>query len=111
MRKPDLEAMSVDDLWNLHEALAAELSNKMAAERTKLEEWLQKLGSVKVERARRPYPKVLPKYRNPKNRNETWAGRGKQPRWVTAQLQSGKKLDDLLIRQVRARAVPTLTKV
>jgi DNA-binding protein H-NS len=49
---------------------------------------------AKVER--RPYPKVLPKYRNPKG-GETWTGRGKQPRWLTAQLKSGKKLNDFLI--------------
>ena len=41
-------------------------------------------------RQRRPYPKVLPKHRNPKNPAETWSGRGKQPRWLTAQLRSGK---------------------
>jgi hypothetical protein len=48
-------------------------------------------------RQRRPYPKVLPKYRNPKNPAETWSGRGKQPRWLAAQLRSGKKVDDFLI--------------
>ena len=41
-------------------------------------------------RQRRPYPKVFPKYRNPKKPAETWSGRGKQPRWLTAQLRSGK---------------------
>jgi DNA-binding protein H-NS len=35
-------------------------------------------------RERRPNPKVFPKYRNPKNRSETWTGRGKQPRWLVA---------------------------
>ena len=44
-----------------------------------------------------PYPKVLPKYRNPKNPTETWAGRGKQPRWLTAEMRRGKKLADFLI--------------
>ena len=57
------------------------------------------IGEGGLRRARRPYPKVLPKYRNPKNRSETWAGRGKQPRWLTAQLRSGKKLGDFLIRK------------
>jgi len=95
--------MSVDELWKLHELVVAELSRKLAAERVVLEQRLRQLGSTvtngNVKRERRPYPRVLPKYRNPKNRNETWAGRGKQPRWLTAQLRSGKKLGDFLIRR------------
>jgi DNA-binding protein H-NS len=47
---------------------------------------------------RRRYPPVRPKYRNPARPSETWAGRGKQPRWLKAQLGSGKKLDDFRIR-------------
>ena len=41
--------------------------------------------------------KVAPKYRNPDNKRETWAGRGRQPRWVVAKLKAGKKLQDLKI--------------
>jgi DNA-binding protein H-NS len=41
---------------------------------------------------------VKPKYRNPADKAETWAGRGRQPRWVVDALKSGKKLDDFLIK-------------
>ena len=41
---------------------------------------------------------VAPKYRNPANPSETWAGRGKQPRWLAAQTGAGKRLEDFLIR-------------
>ena len=41
--------------------------------------------------------KVKPKYRNPGNKNETWAGRGLRPRWLTAALKQGKKLEDFAI--------------
>jgi len=41
--------------------------------------------------------KVKPKYRNPGNKNETWAGRGLKPRWLTAALKQGKKLEDFAI--------------
>jgi DNA-binding protein H-NS len=41
--------------------------------------------------------KVKPKYRNPKNKNETWGARGLKPKWLSAQLKQGKKLDDFLI--------------
>jgi DNA-binding protein H-NS len=41
--------------------------------------------------------KVAPKYRNPANPSETWAGRGQPPRWLAAELKTGKKLEDFLI--------------
>ena len=52
---------------------------------------------------RRYYPPVFPKFRNPDDPSETWAGRGKQPRWLAEQLRSGKKLDDLKSRWMRNR--------
>ena len=42
--------------------------------------------------------KVAPKYRNPANPKETWAGRGKQPRWLAAETAKGRKLEDFLIK-------------
>ena len=101
MKSGDLKSMSADELWTLHEQVIAELGRKMTAEKAMLEDRLRKLGSADrnflPKRERRPYPKVVPKYRNPKNRSETWAGRGKQPRWLVALLQSGKKLEDFRI--------------
>ena len=41
--------------------------------------------------------KVPPKYRNPANAAETWAGRGKPPRWLAAEVAKGRKLEDYLI--------------
>lgn len=42
--------------------------------------------------------KVAPKYRNPANDKDTWTGRGRQPRWVAAEIANGRKLEDLLIK-------------
>lgn len=97
----ELKVMSVDELWSLHEKLVHELSRKMKAERAMLEERLGQLRLMPASsnRGRRPYPKVVPKYRNPKNPDETWAGRGKQPRWLKAQLRAGNRIDDFLIRR------------
>jgi DNA-binding protein H-NS len=94
-----VETMSVDELWSLHEKTRAILSTKLDAEKHELERRLARLkGSIQhKETARRPYPKVHPKYRNPERPFETWSGRGKQPLWVGAHLRSGKKVDDLLI--------------
>ena len=42
--------------------------------------------------------KVAPKYRNPANPKETWAGRGKQPHWLAAYTDGGRKLEEFLIK-------------
>ena len=42
--------------------------------------------------------RVAPKYRTPKNRSETWAGRGAMPRWMAAQIKAGKKREDFAIK-------------
>jgi DNA-binding protein H-NS len=97
MDRTKLGKMSVEELWTLHAKVADTLSRRMQAEKAKLEVRLRKV--LGVEQERRPYPKVLPKYSNPKNPQETWSGRGKQPRWVASQLGSGKRLDQFLIRR------------
>jgi DNA-binding protein H-NS len=59
----------------------------------------------KMSHARRPYPQVFPKYRNPAEPTETWAGRGKKPRWLTAQLETGKQIDDFRIQRFSRRLI------
>ena len=41
--------------------------------------------------------KVAPKFRNPSNSAQTWAGRGQQPNWLTAEIARGRKLADFAI--------------
>jgi DNA-binding protein H-NS len=105
MRELDLEAMDFDELWLLHEQLTQILSEKISAEKLELEKRLAQLSRTEplgeAGRANRPprrkYPKVLPKYCNPSAPEETWSGRGKQPRWLVAALQSGRGLDEFRI--------------
>ena len=96
METNDLKSMPLAELWKLHEQVIVQLRIKLAAEKTKLEERLCRL-QPQDHRMRRPYPKVFPKYQNPRNPTETWSGRGRQPRWLSPQLRSGKKLDDFRI--------------
>ncbi len=97
----DWGSMSTTELWDLYDEVTVVLSRRMAAEKAKLEDRLRKIdgaeSSARTTPVRRPYPPVLQKYRNPKNPAETWSGRGKQPRWLRAQLRSGKKLENFLI--------------
>jgi DNA-binding protein H-NS len=113
VRKIDLEAMSVDDLWSLHEQISEILSARIAVEKRELEKRLAVLsrGRDFVEgkdlsqslnsngKQRRKYPRVFPKYRNPQT-SETWSGRGKQPRWLVAAIKTGRKMEDFEIGRV-----------
>ena len=38
--------------------------------------------------------KLKPRYRNPDNKADTWAGRGMKPKWLSSLLKQGKKLED-----------------
>jgi DNA-binding protein H-NS len=95
------KSMSTDELWRLHERVTSILADKIGEEKARLEERLRRLeiahSAIGPNRPRRAYPKVLPKYQNPKNNAETWSGRGKQPHWVKAQLRTGEKLEHFLI--------------
>lgn len=41
--------------------------------------------------------KVAPKYRNPANPQETWTGRGRQPKWMAQLVAMGRSPSDFLI--------------
>lgn len=49
-------------------------------------------------KARKAMGKVAPKYRNSDNAQETWTGRGKQPRWLAAHTNAGRKVEEFLIK-------------
>jgi DNA-binding protein H-NS len=107
-KKFDLEWMSVDDLWSLHEQISEILSARITSEKHELEKRLALLSggrevfekrdasSSDNGKARRKYPRVVPKYRNPLT-SETWSGRGKQPRWLVAAIKTGRKIEDFEI--------------
>jgi DNA-binding protein H-NS len=101
MKRYNFDSMDMDELWSLHEQLTSTLTRKIAEEKAKLEERLSRLqnpsSAISSDQPRRAYPKVLPKYQNPKDPAEKWSGRGKQPLWVRAQLKAGKKLEHFLI--------------
>jgi DNA-binding protein H-NS len=102
-----LKSMSLDKLIALRSRVEATLTSKVADERRTLESELSKLtrfqggGGARSKLGARGA--VAPKYRNPKNPSETWAGRGLKPRWLAIAIKSGKKQDDFLI----AGAAPT----
>ena len=99
--KSGFDNMSVEELWLLRDEIIQALRQRITQEKRELERRLALLRgnppakNVGSSEQHRPYPKVLHKYRNPAEPAETWSGRGKRPKWVVAQLKSGKTLDDL----------------
>ena len=105
MLRSKLERMGVDDLWGLRLEVSQVLGEKLEEKRKLVEERIEQLGQKfpeLVRKDRRPYPPVLPKFRNPDEPSETWAGRGKRPRWLTKQLRAGRRLDDFKIHRQAA---------
>jgi len=107
-KKFDLDTLSVDEMWRLHEKIGQLLSVRLTSEKRELEKRLAKLRrenetqsssaeATAVPRERRKYPRVYPKYRNPEEPSETWSGRGKQPRWLAAALKTGHKIEEFMI--------------
>jgi hypothetical protein len=74
MRHSDLETLTADELWNLHEEIAATLASRLTSEKNVLEGRLRQLnqqiplaeskrkGSADGARRRRAPSAVIPKY-------------------------------------------------
>jgi DNA-binding protein H-NS len=112
-KKLNLDSMSIDEVWHLHKEIIQILLARLTSEKRQLERRLAQLSRERKEMPRsdpeeselkrdmpgkqRKYPRVLPKYRNPDERSETWSGRGKQPRWMTRALQAGHTIEEFVI--------------
>ena len=112
---PNLKSMSVDNLSKLRDQIDAALATRVADERRVLQAELGKLSRFADGRLRFKgvggRGVVPPKYRNPDNPAETWAGRGLKPRWITAALKSGKKLEQFAIaRPAKAATAEKMPK-
>jgi DNA-binding protein H-NS len=98
-----LNTMSIDNLVTLRDEVDALINSRVVEERRSAQERLGMLDRLVGSGARAKGPGrgtrgvVPPKYRNPENPAETWAGRGLKPRWLAAALKSGGKLEDFSI--------------
>ncbi len=101
----DLEKLSLDELKKLRKDVDSAIRSFQDRERKKaldaLEVKAREMGYSLSEltggasKTRKVNP---PKYRNPDDATQTWSGRGRQPGWVKAILESGGNLDHTLIR-------------
>ena len=108
-----LKSMSIDRLTTLRAKVEAALKTKVMETRRTLEAELAKLSRFDGSRGSgralgTGYGPVAPKFRNPENPSETWAGRGLKPRWLAAALKAGHEIEEFLIggapRTARAKA-------
>jgi DNA-binding protein H-NS len=99
----NLKSMPVTKLMALKDKIDALVQAKVAERRRELESDLARLTRFGTGgKQGRPVrslrgSKVAPKYRNPDNPSETWAGRGLQPKWLAAAIKAGKKLEHFAI--------------
>jgi DNA-binding protein H-NS len=103
-----VKSMAFNELVKAKAKIEAELELRAAKERSSLIEAIGKLRRLSATKsngvggAGRPHAlkgkKLPPLYRNPKNRTETWAGRGNRPRWLVAALKGGRKLEAFTIK-------------
>jgi DNA-binding protein H-NS len=112
----NLKSMSIDKLSKLREQVEAALKSKVIEERRVVQDQLSRLERLATNGLRAkggrggPRGAVAPKYRNPDNPSETWAGRGLKPRWLAAALKSGKELEDFSIDASGKRSQATPRK-
>jgi len=102
-----LADMSFDALLDLRLRLDRLIAERVRQEERELEVKLANLKKLRVADVRaigaqvrhepRKGRKLPAKYRNPKNKMQTWAGRGLRPRWLEDGLKSGLKLEDFAI--------------
>ena len=109
MKSINLKAMSFDALIDLRDTAENLVRKRAKSEARALQERLARLtgfvGSFLPSRGKSlKGRKVAPKYRNPANRSETWAGRGVRPRWLQAYLRDGRKLEEFAIARGRAKS-------
>ena len=108
----DLEGMSDEQLRELMQQAKETLGQRVTqrldeyrllAREAGFEVVLRRAGGKPQERKRRSNAEdgrtreVALKFRNPDNPAETWAGRGRKPKWVEEKLAEGRQLSDLRV--------------
>ena len=106
-RSKNIENMSYAELTTLQARIERAKIEKQGAERAALRQKMadmakeggfdiRELFNGRVSKGK--LGKVAVKYRDPSNSGNTWTGRGRMPRWMTAATKGGKaKKEDFLI--------------
>ncbi|MDH6257737.1 H-NS histone family protein [Bradyrhizobium sp. BR13661] len=109
MLKQQILGLSADELWHLYQEVQVALIAKMRAQMLEIDRRLNVISQGRHARglplrspaktAKRKGARLAPKFRNPDDPTQTWAGRGLQPKWLKQAMRNGKGLDEFAIRQ------------
>ena len=105
-RSPDIEKLSYAELAELEVRIQRLKIEKQNSERAAVRKQLVDLAKQHgfdvrelLDGRRKGKGSVAAKYRDPKNPQNTWTGRGRMPRWLAAATRGGKaSKDDFLIK-------------
>jgi DNA-binding protein H-NS len=105
-RPSELEKMSYAELTEMESRIERLKIEKQNSERTAVRKQLMDLAKAHgfdirelLDGRKKGKGSVAAKYRDPKNPENTWTGRGRMPRWMAAATKSGKaSKDDFLIK-------------
>lgn len=104
---PNIDKLSLSELHDLVRAAQAKIAEKQSSAREELKESFAAKArehGISLDelfgKSRRGGGKgsVPVKYRDPKNPENTWTGRGRMPRWMQAAVDAGRKRDSFLIK-------------
>src|SRR5438045_1781116 len=97
MMAKDPEKMSYAELAEMEAQIQRLKIGKQSAERAELRQRLSDMAKEQgfdihelFGKGRKGKGIVAIKYRDPKNSENTWTGRGRMPRWLTAATKGGK---------------------
>ena len=104
-RMGGLDKMSYAELAELRSQIDRRMVEKQSSERLALRQKMADLAKDHgmsldevLGKGRKGKGSVAPKYRDPKNPENTWTGRGRMPRWMAAATKGSKaKKEDFLI--------------
>lgn len=102
MRDAELAKLSIKELKDLRLQVDKSIASRQVDERNVLRDRFRAMAEQAgftlqeiVGGARNGKGRKVPaKFANPANPGETWSGRGRQPKWLAAQLKAGARIDD-----------------
>ena len=105
-RSSDLEKMSYAELTEMEAKIERIKLEKQNSERAAVRKQLMDMAKEHgfdirelMDGRKKGKGTVAAKYRDPKNPENTWTGRGRMPRWMVAATRGGKaSKDDFLIK-------------
>lgn len=102
-KKPDLTKLSLSELTELRKDVDRQINDFEKRKRADAMKALQavakehglSIDEILGNKASKGKAALPPKFRNPENPDQTWSGRGRQPAWYKAAMESGTSPESL----------------